>query len=160
MAEPHLYAFDKATGREITRLDTPFNVNGAPMTYRSRGGRQFVVVATGSGEDAMLAAFALPGADSTTTREVWPSTSTVSPTAPAASQPTSGQEAYDRACRVCHGEDGRGDSGPRLVPFSRSFDEILAIVREGTGRMPPISARELSDAGVAQVAAYLTSLRR
>jgi mono/diheme cytochrome c family protein len=46
------------------------------------------------------------------------------------------------------------------VPFSRSYDEMLAIVREGTGRMPPISARELSDEGVAQVAAYLTSLAR
>jgi quinoprotein glucose dehydrogenase len=60
MAEPHLYAFDKATGREISRVATPFNVNGAPMTYRSRAGRQFVVVATGGGTESALAAFALP----------------------------------------------------------------------------------------------------
>jgi hypothetical protein len=29
------------------------------MTYRSRAGRQFVVAATGGGEDASLVAFAL-----------------------------------------------------------------------------------------------------
>jgi hypothetical protein len=29
------------------------------MTYRSRNGRQFVVIATGGGEDASLMAFAL-----------------------------------------------------------------------------------------------------
>jgi mono/diheme cytochrome c family protein len=98
----------------------------------------------------------------TTSNEVRPSASIVSPTAPApaASGRISGQEAYDRVCKVCHGEDARGDTGPRLVPFSRSSDEMLAIVREGTGRMPPISARELSDEGVALVAAYLTSLTR
>jgi hypothetical protein len=36
-------------------------VNGTPLTYRSSGGRQFVVVATGGGEDAALVAFALDG---------------------------------------------------------------------------------------------------
>jgi hypothetical protein len=29
------------------------------MTYRTRAGRQFVVIATGAGSDATLAAFAL-----------------------------------------------------------------------------------------------------
>ena len=32
------------------------------MTYRSRAGRQFVVIATGAGEDATLVAFALESA--------------------------------------------------------------------------------------------------
>jgi glucose dehydrogenase len=35
-------------------------VNGTPMTYRSAAGKQFVVVATGGGEDATLVAYALP----------------------------------------------------------------------------------------------------
>jgi glucose dehydrogenase len=30
------------------------------MTYRSRAGRQFVVITTGGGTDAALVAFALP----------------------------------------------------------------------------------------------------
>ncbi len=66
-----------------------------------------------------------------------------------------GQAAFDRVCKVCHGPEGRGDAGPRLVPFTREYDELLGIVREGTGQMPPISARQLPDEGVAQIVAYL-----
>ena len=57
--ERYLYAFDKATGREISRVPTPFPVSATPMTYKTRSGRQFVVVATGSGADAALVSFAL-----------------------------------------------------------------------------------------------------
>ena len=57
--DPYLYAFDKATGAEIWRGETPFPTNGNPMTYQTRSGRQFVVIATGSGQDASLVAFAL-----------------------------------------------------------------------------------------------------
>jgi quinoprotein glucose dehydrogenase len=60
MTDPYIYAFDKVTGREISRVATPGGINGAPMTYKSRAGRQFVVVANGGGEDATLSAFALP----------------------------------------------------------------------------------------------------
>jgi quinoprotein glucose dehydrogenase len=57
--DPYLYAFDKATGRELSRVATPFRTGGNPMTYRTRSGRQFVVVSTGAGPDATVAAFAL-----------------------------------------------------------------------------------------------------
>ena len=57
--EPYLYAFDKATGREVSRVPTPFRVSANPMTYKTRSGRQFVVVATGAGSDAALVGFAL-----------------------------------------------------------------------------------------------------
>jgi len=56
----HLYAFDKATGNEVWRGATPFPTNANPMTYRARSGRQFVVIATGTGQDAALVAFAQP----------------------------------------------------------------------------------------------------
>lgn len=69
-----------------------------------------------------------------------------------------GQVDFDRVCKVCHGPEARGDAGPRLVPFTREYEELLGIVREGTGQMPPISARELPDEGVAQIVAYLKSL--
>jgi quinoprotein glucose dehydrogenase len=54
-----LHAVDAGTGAEVWQAALPRRVNGTPMTYRSRGGRQFVVVATGGGEDASLVAFAL-----------------------------------------------------------------------------------------------------
>ena len=58
--DPYLYAFDKATGEEVWRGATPYRTSANPMTYRSRSGRQFVVIATGAGPDAALVAFALP----------------------------------------------------------------------------------------------------
>ncbi len=51
-----LRAFDKTDGRELWALDLPRRTTGTPMTYRSPAGRQFVVIATGSGSDAALVA--------------------------------------------------------------------------------------------------------
>jgi len=55
----YLYAFDKATGREVWRGALPFTTSATPMTYRTRSGQQFIVVATGTGADGTLVAFAL-----------------------------------------------------------------------------------------------------
>jgi quinoprotein glucose dehydrogenase len=54
------HALDLTTGRELWKVPLPRRVTGTPMTYRSRAGRQFVVVATSAGPDAALVAFALP----------------------------------------------------------------------------------------------------
>ena len=59
--DPYLYAFDKTTGKELARVATPQRTSANPMTYRTRAGRQFVVIATGTGTDGTLAAFALKG---------------------------------------------------------------------------------------------------
>ncbi len=56
-----LYAFDKETGRELWHADLPRRSGGTPMTYRTKSGRQFIVMATGGGSDATLVAFALKG---------------------------------------------------------------------------------------------------
>jgi hypothetical protein len=40
-------------------VPTGFRVSANPMTYVTRSGRQFVVVATGAGADAALVGFAL-----------------------------------------------------------------------------------------------------
>jgi mono/diheme cytochrome c family protein len=79
---------------------------------------------------------------------------------PPAQQETkqNGQAEFDRVCKVCHGPEARGDAGPPLVPFTREYEELLGIVREGAGQMPPISARQLPDEGVAQIVVYLKSL--
>lgn len=55
-----LHAVDKATGVDLWTYPLPAGSSGTPMTYTGAGGRQFVVIATGSGEDAELVAFALP----------------------------------------------------------------------------------------------------
>jgi quinoprotein glucose dehydrogenase len=54
-----LYAFDKATGKELARIELTRRSSATPMTYRARSGRQFVVMATGGGANASLVAWAL-----------------------------------------------------------------------------------------------------
>ena len=54
-----LYVFDKETGKELARLELPRRASGTPMTYRAASGRQFIVMATGSGANAALVAWAL-----------------------------------------------------------------------------------------------------
>jgi quinoprotein glucose dehydrogenase len=60
-----LHALDMANGAELWRAPLPRRTNATPMTYRTKAGRQFVVVATGGGEDAALVAFALGAAKPT-----------------------------------------------------------------------------------------------
>ncbi len=53
------HALDAANGQEKWRVPLDRPANATPMTYRARNGRQFVVIATGGGDDASLMAFAL-----------------------------------------------------------------------------------------------------
>jgi glucose dehydrogenase len=57
--DTYLYAFDTKTGKEVWRGKVPYANNANPMTYRTRAGRQFIVMATGTGADNALVAFAL-----------------------------------------------------------------------------------------------------
>jgi len=55
----YLYAFDVKTGKELWRGRVPFNNSANPMTYRTKSGRQFVVMATGTSDQNALVAFTL-----------------------------------------------------------------------------------------------------
>jgi quinoprotein glucose dehydrogenase len=57
---PVLYAIDAANGRTLWQHDFGRIAYSVPMTYRTRGGKQFVVIATGAAENAELVAFAVP----------------------------------------------------------------------------------------------------
>lgn len=58
--EDALYAFDKRTGQEVWSAPLEERSTATPMTYRTASGRQFVLVATGSGASQVLVAFATP----------------------------------------------------------------------------------------------------
>jgi quinoprotein glucose dehydrogenase len=60
-----LHAVDIATGNEVWKTALERRGNGTPMTYRTATGRQFIVIATGGGEDAALVSFALDGKGNT-----------------------------------------------------------------------------------------------
>ncbi len=55
-----LYAVDKENGLILWEADLGARGYAVPMTYRTRDGRQYVVIATGAGSDAVLQAFVLP----------------------------------------------------------------------------------------------------
>ena len=57
--DSYLYAFDKKTGKEVWRGKLPYLQGANPMTYRTRSGKQFVVVSTGTGPDNALVAFTM-----------------------------------------------------------------------------------------------------
>lgn len=54
-----LYAFDSDNGDVLWQYDLGRRAYASPMTYATADGRQFVVIATGGGEDAVLMAFGL-----------------------------------------------------------------------------------------------------
>ena len=55
-----IVAFDKRTGRELWSGALSERSTATPMTYQTRRGRQFVLIATGSGSSQELVAFAMP----------------------------------------------------------------------------------------------------
>ena len=54
-----LYAIDSHSGAVLWQKDLGTQAYANPMTYRTRAGRQFVVIATGAGAATRLRAFAL-----------------------------------------------------------------------------------------------------
>jgi quinoprotein glucose dehydrogenase len=54
-----LHAIDKRTGKDLWQGALPARSYGTPMTYQTSNGRQFVVIAAGSGANASLVAFSL-----------------------------------------------------------------------------------------------------
>jgi len=57
----YLYAFETKTGKEVWRGKLPYANTANPMTYRTRAGRQFIAIATGTGTNNALVGFALSG---------------------------------------------------------------------------------------------------
>jgi quinoprotein glucose dehydrogenase len=58
-ATPMLYAVDKATGKQVGAVAIASRTTAGPMTFLHQG-KQYLVFATGSGENTMLVALRLP----------------------------------------------------------------------------------------------------
>ena len=67
-------------------------------------------------------------------------------------------------CYTCHGTVGQGGAGARLAPKPRAQAGFMAYVRSGrrgwsvAGGMPAYPVSMLSDAALADIYAYLTSI--
>ena len=73
-------------------------------------------------------------------------------------QNAGGRVAFEQACAVCHGEQGRGSLAPPLVPLTLGYRELLGVVREGGDQMMAFSRTDISDEEVADVQRYLAGL--
>jgi len=69
-----------------------------------------------------------------------------------------GKAAFERVCTKCHGVPTEGAEGPALVPMYLTRDAVLAVVRGGQAKMPPILKTTVSDEEIAAIVEYLNSL--
>jgi len=86
--------------------------------------------------------------------------STATAQTPAAGSAERGKELYlAYSCYACHGYDGHGGAGARLVPLAMTVTRFTAYVHNPR-RMPPYTDKVLSDPQLADLFAYIKSLRR
>jgi mono/diheme cytochrome c family protein len=70
-----------------------------------------------------------------------------------------GAELYFKfGCYECHGYSGQNGPGTRLVPIRMNVAQFTAYVRN-PARMPPYTAKLVTDAQMADIYAYLQSLK-
>ena len=64
-------------------------------------------------------------------------------------------------CYQCHGREAQGAlaAGPRLGPQPISFAGLQKYVRQPTGQMPPYTAKVVSDGDLADIYAFLQSVK-
>jgi len=63
-------------------------------------------------------------------------------------------------CYACHGTAGHGEPyGPRLAPGPLAFEVVMGQLRHPRGDMPRYAPQFVSDQDVADIYAYLASVR-
>ena len=78
----------------------------------------------------------------------------------AAADAAKGKTAYEKhGCWQCHGFMGQGGTaGKTLAPKPLPYEAFNVFVRNSNGPMPPYSKQILSDADLADIHAYLSSI--
>jgi mono/diheme cytochrome c family protein len=74
-----------------------------------------------------------------------------------------GQQTYMAVgCWECHGSVGQGGDtdGPRLAAIAGSYSSFLQQLRVPRSEMPPYEAKILPDSDVANIYAYVRSIRQ
>jgi mono/diheme cytochrome c family protein len=72
-----------------------------------------------------------------------------------------GRKLYVRmGCYDCHGYEGQGSlrNGPRIGPNPIPFPDFVKEHRTPSGQMPPYTEKIISDQGLADIYAFLSSL--
>jgi mono/diheme cytochrome c family protein len=82
-------------------------------------------------------------------------------TKPAPGNPENGKKLFTSfGCYQCHGREGQGGAaGPRLAPKPIPLVALNAYVRHPSGAMPPYTAKVASDGDLADVHAFLGTIK-
>jgi len=67
-----------------------------------------------------------------------------------------GQDVYNKFCNGCH-PNGKAGMGPALI--GKSEASIKTATRQGKGAMPGFGVAQISDVQLADIVAYVTSLK-
>lgn len=108
-----------------------------------------------------MSAFVLYGCGAGTEQEEAPEQAQEEQAAPGAFDEAAARDAYEKGtCASCHGGNLEGSAGPSLekVGAKLSKDEIIDIINNGRGAMPPMKDN-LSDEEKENLAAWLSSLK-
>lgn len=83
----------------------------------------------------------------------------VKPGAAAAGDAARGKALYASVgCAPCHGNVGRGGSGPRVVPLASTVQAFVKSVRQPPGVMPAYAEKLVSDKQLGDIYAFLHSV--
>jgi mono/diheme cytochrome c family protein len=85
---------------------------------------------------------------------------TTAPTAGTASPEViaAGGERFEAVCGLCHGATGDDGDAPTVRDIHWSAERMRAQIRNGSGRMRPISAARLSDEDMEKVLAWMGTI--
>jgi ubiquinol-cytochrome c reductase cytochrome c subunit len=76
-----------------------------------------------------------------------------------AADATHGKQVFvTKGCYACHGYEGQGGVGLKLSNPPLPAEVIALYIRNPTGEMPPFTSKEISDADIRDIAAYLTTV--
>jgi len=75
--------------------------------------------------------------------------------------PENGKAVVAKNCASCHGSQGQGlpGNGAKISATSFSFEDFVQHVRMPSGDMAPVSPARVPDAQLADVYAFLQSLK-